>query len=371
MKILIAGDFCPIHRADINRRSGEVLDDNFKILLNNVDLRIINLECPLTKHITPISKTGPALKADPKNILFLKENRFNLVTLANNHIMDYGYEGIKETIQHLKINKIDYVGAGKTSEEIKVIFKTKDNFTIGIINVCENEWSTDKLQGYKANGFSEIDMFYTIKEANKKADKVIVIHHGGHEMYPLPSPRLKKTFRFFIDCGANAVINHHTHCIGGEEIYKGSPILYSLGNFIFDNPKERNSIWNYGMAVVLNCNKEGITFEKHYFEQFNKDAKVHLVNKENLFYNIEELNTIISDDTKLLKEFESFVQKKQKLYLSYLEPTKSKLLLFLINRGFLPSLWHRRKKQYLKNLINCESHEEIVKKILYDETSYP
>src|SRR5690606_25414187 len=109
-------------------------------------------------------------------------------------------------------------------------------------------------------------------------------------------------------------------------------------------------------------------FEKHYFEQFNKDAKVHLVNKENLFYNIEELNTIISDDTKLLKEFESFVQKKQKLYLSYLEPTKSKLLLFLINRGFLPSLWHRRKKQYLKNLINCESHEEIVKKILYDET---
>lgn len=367
MKIFITGDFCPINRADIsNSSSKEILDKDFKKLIKEADYSITNLECPLTIHNTPISKTGPALKADPENIRFLKENGFNLVTLANNHIMDYGSKGLKDTLSVLKENNINYVGAGKVEEEIDVIYNTKNDLTVAIINVCENEWSTEERDGYSAYGFSEISMFYAIKKAKQKADKIIIIHHGGHEMYNLPSPRLKATFRFFVDCGANAVINHHTHCISGDEVYRGVPIFYSLGNFIFDYLNHRNSIWNYGMAITLNCTKEKITFEKHYFEQFNKEPTVRLIEENKLINSIVNLNVIIANDEKLSVSFENFVKEKEKLFNSFLEPVKSKYIMALINRKLLPSIWHPRKKQYLKNLINCESHQEVLRLILKD-----
>src|SRR5690554_717673 len=146
MKILITGDFCPINRADIfNIDSKKVLDRGFQDILNQSDINITNLECPLTNSSKAISKTGPALKAHPNNIKLLKAMGFNLVTLANNHIMDYGSEGLKDTLDILEKNQIDYVGAGKVEDEIDVIYQTKDELTIAIINVCENEWSTDDL----------------------------------------------------------------------------------------------------------------------------------------------------------------------------------------------------------------------------------
>lgn len=371
MKLFITGDFCPINRADISHKTTkELLSNDLKILIESADFAITNLECPLTNHEISITKTGPTLKANPKNVLLLKRNKFNLVTLANNHIMDYGSEGLKETILHLKENGIGYLGAGKSNDEIEVIYKTKEGFTIAIINVCENEWSTQEREGYKAYGFSEIDMFYTINKAKSQADKVIVIHHGGHEMYNLPSPRLKKTLRFLVDCGASAVINHHTHCISGEEIYRNAPIFYSLGNFVFDSTQQRNTIWNFGMAVSLNCTKKEITYEKHYFEQFNENEQVKLVDKSDLLYHVENLNSIISDDIKLSEYFDTFIKTKHRLYSSYLEPVKSKYLLFLINRGFLPSLWNKTKKRYLKNLISCESHREAVQTILNDNNHF-
>lgn len=371
MKILITGDFCPINRADINViDSTNILCEDFQELLKQTDISITNLECPLTNHSKAISKTGPALKAHPNNVKLLKAMSFNMVTLANNHIMDYGSEGLKDTLDILDKNEIDFVGAGKVEDEIDVVYQTKDGLTIAIINVCENEWSTDELNGYRANGFSEINMFYAIKNAKKNADKIIVIHHGGHEMYNLPSPRLKKTLRYFVDCGADVVINHHTHCVGGYEVYEHAPIFYSLGNFIFDKPNQRNSIWNYGMAVSLDCSKQHTSFQTHYFEQFNQKAQVNLVNEDALKYDISELNAVIADDQQVEERFDNFVLQKTKLYASYLEPVRSKYILGLINRGFLPSIWSKRKRFYLKNLITCESHREIVKNILRNETSH-
>src|SRR5690554_5846132 len=135
MKLFITGDFCPLDRADISHgSSNELFSQSFKDLLASVDFRITNLECPLTNHPNAITKSGPALKVDPKNVRLLTENGFNLVTLANNHIMDYGSEGLKETIRHLEENNIDYVGAGKSTDDIEVIFKSKEDLTIAIVN---------------------------------------------------------------------------------------------------------------------------------------------------------------------------------------------------------------------------------------------
>lgn len=368
MKLFITGDFCPINRADVSvGTTKELLSDGLKMVVQEADIVITNLECPLTINETPIFKTGPTLRADPRNVSLLTKNKFNLVTLANNHIMDYGSEGLKETLLHLKNNKIDYVGAGKSSDEIGIIYKTRGDLTIALINVCENEWSTQEIAGYKAYGLSEIDMFYLIHKAKTQADKVIVIHHGGHEMYNLPSPRLKTTFRFFVDCGADAIINHHTHCVGGFEVYRNAPIFYSLGNFVFDKTHQRNSIWNYGMAVTLNCTKEKITFERHYFEQFNEEPLVKEIKEQSLPYNLAEINKTIENDKLLNEAFERFVYKKMNLYSSYLEPIKSRYILALINRKIIPSFWNKKKRRTFQNLINCESHRDILFRILYEE----
>jgi poly-gamma-glutamate capsule biosynthesis protein CapA/YwtB (metallophosphatase superfamily) len=73
-----------------------------------------------------------------------------------------------------------------------------------------------------------IDNANQIKEAKATHDKVIVIVHGGHEYYNLPSPRMQKQYRFYADQGADFVVGHHTHCISGYEVYNGVPIYYSL-----------------------------------------------------------------------------------------------------------------------------------------------
>jgi poly-gamma-glutamate synthesis protein (capsule biosynthesis protein) len=368
MKILITGDFCPINRADIKElNSNNILCQKFKELLSQTDYNITNLESPLTEHSKKIKKTGPALKAPPENVNLLTDLGFNIVTLANNHIMDYGSEGLKETLHLLKTKKIDFVGAGNIHDEIGVIYKTKNYIKVAIINVCENEWSTEVMDEYYANGFSEIKMFYAITNAKKQGYKVIVIHHGGHEMYNLPSPRLKSTLRYFVDCGADVVVNHHTHCIGGNEVYNNAPIFYSLGNFIFDYGNKRNSIWNYGMGIVLDLSLDSINFETFYFNQFDDDNDVKIIKSIDLLYDLDNLNSIIQDNKALDEKFKEFVNQSKKQYNTYLEPIKSKYLLALINRKLLPSFWHPRKRQYLKNIITCESHYEIVKILLRNE----
>src|SRR5690554_8220427 len=87
-----------------------------------------------------------------------------------------------------------------------------------------------------------------IKEAKATHDKVIVIIHGGHEYYNLPSPRMQKQYRFYAEQGADIIISHHTHCISGKEVYKGVPIYYSLGNFLFTNT---SSFEDWYIVIVL------------------------------------------------------------------------------------------------------------------------
>ena len=108
IKLFISGDFCPSSKfEDIDENNYSALFGDVKELITDVDLAITNLECPLTEAIAAIKKTGPALKAKPRLIKILKEANFNLVTLANNHIMDYGAKGLQDTIKTLKDNNLN------------------------------------------------------------------------------------------------------------------------------------------------------------------------------------------------------------------------------------------------------------------------
>lgn len=370
IKILISGDFAPrlrVTEAILHGEYESILGE-IKPLIQKVDYSITNLEAPLIDNGIPIAKTGPNLKAPRKSIEALKYAGFNMVTLANNHIMDYGKDGLSSTMDMCRKNNIEYVGAGlnaKQAREIRYIsLKSK---SISFINIAENEWSTTTSKKPGANALNEISVFYQIKEAKQKSDYVIIIIHGGHETYGLPSPRMKQLYRWFIDIGADAVIGHHTHCFGGDEIYKTKPIVYSLGNFVFDHKTSRETSWNECAIAILEIQEDSIELKLIPMHQCGEIIGVHLIDdyKITQFNTLrQEKNNIILNDELLELHFEEFVKSKSRLYTSYMEPIKNKYILGLMNRGILPRFVRGGYKRLLLNIIRTEAHRDILLKIL-------
>lgn len=369
MKIIIAGDYAPIGR--FNKYEEPLIKDNpsfekLKSLFEKADYSFVNLESPVfDKTLPPINKTGPNLSGKKKSLLLLEKIGASHVTLANNHIMDYGREGLEETLETLDESGIKHVGAGLSRNIAeKTLYERIGDETLAIINIAENEWATttsDYSPG--CHSLNEIENYYKILEAKRSADYVVVISHGGHEMYQLPSPRMKKLFRFFIDAGADAVINHHPHCISGYETYKNKPIYYSTGNFLFDKGESKKTIWNEGILVELNLSKGHVKHEYHSFFQSTEGENFRFHTKEEvsrLNNELHRLSHIINDDKALEKSFQSYCKDKERQYKSYIEPHRNRYLLFLQNRKIIGSFLSNRKRRLLLNLIRCEAHRDVL-----------
>ncbi len=370
INILVTGDFYAGHRIDdlISQDRFDEIYNDFLPVIRSCDIAISNLESPLTEHSIPIKKTGPAIKASKKTMEALKFAGFNLFTLANNHIMDFGWQGLADTLELCDENKMDYVGAGMNHKEAsQILYKEINGKKLAFINIAENEWSTTQGSEPGANPLNPIANFYSITEAKRKAHFVFVVIHGGHEMYALPSPRMKETYRFFVNAGASVVIGHHTHCFSGYEIYKGSPIFYSLGNFIFDKPDKQNSIWNTGYAVKFSIAGNDLSFVLIPYEQCNEKAGVHRMDRDSLdaFQTIlDKLNKTILDDDELNKKFEKWCLHMSKSYNAFLQPHSNQYLHALQNRGLFPSFLKQNKRLLYSNLIRCEAHRDIVLNLL-------
>jgi poly-gamma-glutamate synthesis protein (capsule biosynthesis protein) len=374
VKILITGDFYGGFRLEelILKQKYELIFNEFLPIIQKADLAITNLESPLIDHGNPIIKTGPAIKAIPETIEALKFAGFNLLTLANNHIMDFGAAGLLNTLKLCSENNIDVVGAGMSYEEAtRTFFKKIKSLNVAIINIAENEWSTTTDNNPGAHPLNPVANFYKIKEANQLADVVIVIIHGGHEMYNLPTKRMKETYRFFVDAGANAVIGHHTHCYSGYEIYREAPIFYSLGNFLFDSNTPKPGSWYTGYAVNLTFRQNKVLeYDLIPYQQSYPFVGINIVKDKELFKRqLMELNKIIQNYNQLSSAFHSFVKNKiAKQYEAYLEPFNLRPLSFLQKIGIFPSLISSKKRRLYLNLIRCESHRDVILKLLDNDS---
>ena len=371
MKILIAGDFCPQYRVaslfeskDFVTVLGEV-----KPILEKSDYSIVNFECPVTKGgESPIEKCGPNLQCSEKGIEAVKWAGFDSVTLANNHFLDYGAEGVENTLRACKKHDVDTVGGGMNLQEAsKILYKEIGGKTLAIINCCEHEFSiaTDTSAG--SNPLNAIQQYYAIQEARKNADYVLVIVHGGHEHFQLPSPRMQETYRFFIDAGADAVVNHHQHCYSGYEVYKGKPIFYGLGNFCFDEKNNYSGIWNEGFLLELSFADE-VTYKMYPYYQCNQKASVCIM-KDNDYAafekRVENFNLTISDRVKLRREHEKWMGKFQKSYELLFQPYCGRILKGLYVRNILPSFMNNKKKLQILNYLICEAHLDRFKYVVY------
>lgn len=365
MNILISGDFY-ISDAYQNK---DLIDKSVIDLFDEADYRMVNLEAPITVNEpkNKILKTGPHLRMSEDTVMpYLKQLKIDAVTLANNHILDYGATGLHDTFESLKQNKIDYLGAGNNlNEATQPLTLEKDGMRIAILNFCENEWSIAEADKPGANPLDIIDNTNQIKAAKATHDKVICIIHGGHEYYHLPSPRMKKQYRFYVDNGADAIVGHHTHCIGGYEIYNDVPIIYSLGNFLFTRPNKPKA-WHTGLTVLLKINKKTIDFKLTAHFQDYETFQIALQNAE--FQNkvksqINSINDTINNEKLVLERWEQLILEKSNNYLNTLSPSQlfyNRIIVSGLKKLKLNYLFmHKKQYKAILNQFRCEAHKDL------------
>ncbi|SHM66960.1 CapA family protein [Myroides odoratimimus] len=372
-KVLISADFCPNGRVVdlVDKLDCESIFNDVKGIVDNVDFSIVNLECPIRdKSNTEINdKIGPVLYTNENAVKILKNVGFDCATLANNHIKDLGGKGVLDTIEVLERNGIEYVGAGKDREDAqRVLYVELEDLHLGIINVTENEFSCATIDSPGANGHNLVKEYSIIIEARQKVDFLLLIYHGGHEGYNLPSPRIKDLFRMYVELGVDSVICHHSHVCSGYETYKGKPIFYGLGNFSFDWPNLYSFDWIHGCFVELFLIKNKcIDFRIVYYKQGSKEnSGIVLLNQDeeiSIKEYISKLNSIILNDDELGAEFFKFCSNRKQNYLMVFEPYTNRILKGLFRRGVIPSFFNKNRKR-VTNIIRCESHRDVVLEIL-------
>lgn len=253
IKILFAGDLALTGSAEsldgVNYSLR--LDNSIREIFNSTDLNIVNLETPLTRSKTRIIKTGENIKSDPNSVNLLKDLNISLACLSNNHIRDFDDAGVLETIAICNENDISVVGAGINLAQAKLPFiKEIKSLKIGVLNFSETEFNDASEYRAGSNPADPINVWNGINSVRKEVDFLIVIVHGGKEYYNYPTPELQKLFHFIIDLGADIIIGHHPHVKCGYEFYSGKPIIYSLGNFIFDEPGNSPEWYNGALTLV-------------------------------------------------------------------------------------------------------------------------
>lgn len=360
MKVTIAGDFCVTNRlvtlfnnGDYESALGEVASYTL-----HSDYSILNLECPIVKDIaSPIKKHGPNLCCTPSALKAIRYAGFSCVTLANNHFYDYGEVGVCDTLSELDSEGFDYVGGGKNiSQASKTKYVKVGNSTIAIINCCETEFSIATETSGGSNPLNPIRQYYAIREARQQSDYVLVIVHGGPELYNLPTMRMKETYRFFIDAGADAVICHHQHCYSGYEIYNKKPIFYGLGNFCFDANPIRNDYWNMGYMVTLSLEAGNVSFSLQPYRQCSENPKVHLLPVGAFDNELIALNSIIDDDEQLKKKNKEYYSVSARPCSEILEPIQNRYYIIGLRKGFFPSFIPKKNLLRIANYLRCESH---------------
>lgn len=366
-KFLFAGDFCGCNRLyDIlSNKEYKFLFDEFKDVVHDVDYSIVNLESPIKiegMDYYPIPKCGPNLFSSSNAVEALKYAGFNMCTLANNHIYDYGDKGVQDTITTLNKFSFDFIGAGKNIHEAEqIVYKIINDSRVAFINCCEYEYSIATESHYGAAPLNISKLYYLIKEASSNSDIVILLLHGGVEHYNYPTPQMQTNYRLLIDFGADIIINTHQHCISGYEQYKDGLIFYGLGNFCFDKGGGEETGWNYGLICIINTDVNPFGIELIPIIQNSTKLGVSVLtgkDRDSIMALISSINKTILDKKSLEEEYLSFQKKTQKEYTIVFNPFKSSFVNNLYVKGILPNLYSKQKLLFIQNMLTCDSHRD-------------
>lgn len=362
-KIVIVGDLFPV-KANMNLftngRTDILFGEKILNLFSQADLKICNLEGALTDGSDRCEKTGPHFYAPKTCVRAYKDLGIDCCMLANNHITDAGHEGILDTMQILSDSGISYIGAGSDKNHIcRSLVYCIDNLKIGLYNVCETMYNKPTVEKGGAWLYDEYLICRELSELKRKCDYLIVIYHGGIEKFRYPSPEIRKRFHRMADNGADMVLSQHTHCIGCEEWYNDSYLLYGQGNFLLNNVRPGQT--DEGLLIEVCIEKGEVSVKKHLIKWFDEGYVRYNDNQD--FTEFDYRSSKVKDEEYVSQQFQTFCQEELPVYLNaFKSPAKS----IRIIRKFFPNYykrwllysWSRRNLLFTLHTLRSEQNRE-------------
>ena len=254
IQLYFAGDFCS--KPSTSRIS---VSEELRSLIQSCDLKVVNFEVPLKPEIEMPHQKRERFYQNDDAPGFLKDMGFNLFQMANNHAFDWGEAGFLKTKEAVGDAAF---GAGTYEEAYQVKTVEVKGLRIGFMALSFAAYAGvfDDATNHEGLGcayINDLRVNHDIIEAKKTVDYLFILPHDGIEYIDVPLPETIARYRDFIDYGADGVIGTHPHCPQGWETYKGKPIFYSLGNFLF-NSKEgydyratNRPHWYEGLCVKM------------------------------------------------------------------------------------------------------------------------
>lgn len=267
LTISIAGDVLMDSsiRWQIDRNGIEYPWEMVKEHFQEDTLTMVNLETSITNKGTKWEDKQYNFRSDPKNLQAMNEAGIDVVGLANNHTLDYGYDGFLDTLSHIDKSGIKRAGGGKNwKEAMEGTIIEKENTKIGILAFSRvapdvKWWATKNSPGIVGAYDSQlVGALNQIKEMKNDVDILLLSIHWGVELSTTPRKVEIDLAKKLIDAGADIIMGHHPHVLQGVEIYKGKPIFYSLGNFVFGSKNEITASTMIAQINIIDKNIDNI-----------------------------------------------------------------------------------------------------------------
>lgn len=327
-RIIIVGDLFPTEQNFSYFSNGDVEALFGKEIVNlfaKSDYRTCNLEGALSDNPGKCRKTGPVKVAATSAVEAYKKLGIDCCMLANNHATDGGHQGMIDTMKTLEEAGINYIGAGKNEKEIVRSFvKEVGGIKIGFYNVSETMYNKPTKDKAGAWLYDEYIVCRELEQLKMKCDYLIVIYHGGIEKFHYPSPEMRKRFYRMADNGADMILAQHTHCVGCEEWYNGSYLLYGQGDFLLKNFAP--GLTDLGLIIELDVADGKVEVKKHLAKSV--DNLFVRYDEQQDFSNFDERCAKLHDEVYVSQQLQKFCDEELRLYLkAFRSPSKLRLRL--------------------------------------------
>ncbi len=202
-------------------------------LTRSADIAFANLECPLSDEGPHSPSKYLLFRAPPETAQVLVDGGFDIVSLANNHTLNAGKKGVENTLDTLEKYGVAYCGCRHPDEKEDAwqpTYFAVNDYVLGFMAYTDLSFehgSYAKIEDYD-------ELARQLASAKAECNLLFVSVHWGDEYHKTPSDRQRKLAHYLVDNGADVVLGHHPHMLQGVEVYNGCPILYSMGNFVFD-----------------------------------------------------------------------------------------------------------------------------------------
>ncbi|MCM1091683.1 MAG: CapA family protein [Butyrivibrio sp.] len=372
IKLMIGGDIVPTESNSLFfccPEQGKLVDEGIENLLKQADYRIFNLETPLTGSRRRATKFGPSLSAEKECVRGLQELGTDFVTLANNHILDYGEEGLCDTMETLRNAGIEFAGAGRDLfAAAKPFYADVKECRIGIYACAEHEFSIAGEKTPGANPFDPLESLDQIASMKKECDYLVVLYHGGKEFYRYPTPWLKKVCEKCVEKGADLVLCQHSHCIGAMQEYQGATIIYGQGNFLFD--RKSDEFWDSGLLIGVEL--ENGRAEVHCYPIIKESGRVRLAGEQEgalLLDGLRQRTSEIEQEENVEKLYSDYANTRRNAYLQAFLGKRARSFGFrlwnrLMGRRLIQRQFSQEDQVRLLNYLECEAHRELIIRFL-------